>query len=167
MRKCFQTFDWYRIIILSGDRHYVDSCSLITSAHPRPALDKRRWAGICPGLPQQLGQLESAVICREVWGSSCLKCCPSGRRAWETAPSTFHVLTSSSRPGCQFVRGQSSFGRTSLAMGPVPTWSVSSDLTKRWQREREWMGRNGRWAERRRCRKRSTHSERNKERRQD
>lgn len=47
--------------------------------------------------PQQLERGEYGFIWRGL-GSSRLKCCPSGRRAWEIAPLTFHVPTSSSDP---------------------------------------------------------------------
>lgn len=53
-------------------------------------------AGV-PGVPSSWSG-ESTASFGEVWGSSRLKCCPSGPRAWETAPLTFHVPTSSSDP---------------------------------------------------------------------
>lgn len=56
-----------------------------------------RRRGAVPGVPSSWSG-ESTASSGEVWGLSRLKCRPSGRRAWETAPLTFHVPTSSSDP---------------------------------------------------------------------
>lgn len=113
-------------------------------------------AGV-PGVPSSWSG-ESTASSGEVWGSSRLKCCPSGRRAWETAPLTFHVPTSSSDPalssGSGVVFGETASQRASLRL-------IRHYLTGR-SDDKKSERRVVEGAERRRSRKRNADSESDK-----